>query len=320
MRTSLVVIAVVATTLAVPSAAPGQLPQLPEAPKLPPAPELPSAPKLPVAPVPVPTVPPLPDPPQLPVPQPAPPSTPDPPPVAAPTPAPAPASPASAPAASGGSGSAPVASTGAAGTPSTTTTTVTGTSGSSSPGRTATARGRAERRLRRAVQRLDGCLDELPAAEQRVLVLRTGLGPARPRSRRSVADALDLGVGRVHRLERRGLRRARGLARAGACGGSPAADARTPRLPDGTPLVASRTAVEPGEVGDAPAARGVRLVSERDSGAGDGGRGESRPRFRIRIPLLGDSAAGTPIAIALGLILVAALAGFGAPHLRERLH
>jgi sigma-70-like protein len=312
MRTSLVVLVAVATALAVPSAAPGQLPKLPPPPKLPPAPALPPVPKVP----PLPSVPDLPDSPQLPVPQPAPPTPPAPPPAAAPTSAPAPATSASAPAAgggsaSGGSGDAPAV-------PGTTTTTVTGTSGSSSPGRTATDRRRAERRLLRAVQRVDACLDELPAGERRVLALRTGLGPARPRSRRSVADALDVGVGRVHRLERRGLRRARGLARAGVCGGSQGA-AASPRTSDGAPLAGPAGAPEHGAVADEPAQRQVRLVSEREASPGDSDGGASQPGSGIRIPLLGGASAGTPIAIALGLILLAAVAGFGTPHLRDRL-
>ncbi|HYH89869.1 MAG TPA: sigma factor-like helix-turn-helix DNA-binding protein [Solirubrobacteraceae bacterium] len=69
---------------------------------------------------------------------------------------------------------------------------------------------------------LDSCLDGLPALEQRVLELRSGLGPRRPRSRAGVGRALDLSPRRVGRLERRGLRRLRGLARGGRCAGGSA--------------------------------------------------------------------------------------------------
>jgi hypothetical protein len=68
---------------------------------------------------------------------------------------------------------------------------------------------------------LGACLDGLPALERRVLVLRSGLGSRRPRSRAGVGRALDLSARRVGRLERRGLRRLRGLAR-GHCAGEPA--------------------------------------------------------------------------------------------------
>jgi hypothetical protein len=59
----------------------------------------------------------------------------------------------------------------------------------------------------------------VPALERRVLILRSGFGSPRPSSRARVARALELSTRRVTRLERRGLRRLRALARRG-CGGS----------------------------------------------------------------------------------------------------
>jgi hypothetical protein len=82
---------------------------------------------------------------------------------------------------------------------------------------------RRERRLRQVVGRLRGCLDGLPVLERRVLILRAGVGPGDPRSRARVARATDLSTRRVARLERRGLRRLRGLAR-GGCGMSARSD------------------------------------------------------------------------------------------------
>jgi hypothetical protein len=67
------------------------------------------------------------------------------------------------------------------------------------------------------VLRLGGCLDALPARVRRVLVLRAGVGPARPHSRAGVARALGLSVRRVARLERRGLRTLRRLDRTTGC-------------------------------------------------------------------------------------------------------
>ena len=58
---------------------------------------------------------------------------------------------------------------------------------------------RRERRLRRTVTRLRACLDGLPTLERRVLVLRAGLGPGRPRARARVARVLDLSGARVRR-------------------------------------------------------------------------------------------------------------------------
>ena len=104
---------------------------------------------------------------------------------------------------------------------------------------------RRERRLRTTVARLGACLDSVPALERRVLVLRSGLGARRPRSRAGVGRALDLSVRRVGRLERRGLRRLRGLAGGGRCAGAPVhleafAPAATPVWATPTTLAAAR--------------------------------------------------------------------------------
>jgi hypothetical protein len=58
-----------------------------------------------------------------------------------------------------------------------------------------------------------------------VLARRAALAPPRPRSRARVARALDLTRKRVARVERRGLRRLRGLARSGCGGRAPASSA-----------------------------------------------------------------------------------------------
>jgi hypothetical protein len=87
---------------------------------------------------------------------------------------------------------------------------------------------RRERRLRRAVVRYRGCLDGLPALERRVLVLRSGVGSRRARTRARVGRALDLSAQRVGRIERRGLRRLRGLGDGGCGGGGAAPSAGAP--------------------------------------------------------------------------------------------
>jgi hypothetical protein len=75
-----------------------------------------------------------------------------------------------------------------------------------------------ERRLRRLVAASRGCLAALPAAERRVLVLRAGLGPRDPRSRRATAARLDVPLAAVRRRERAGVRQLRALG--GDCGGA----------------------------------------------------------------------------------------------------
>jgi hypothetical protein len=128
-----------------------------------------------------------------------------------------------------------------------------------------------ERRLHRTVTRLRGCLDGLPAAERRVLVLRTGLGARRARSRARVARALDVTPRRVARLERRGLRRLRGLARGGC--GSAAAPA-----PAAAPGTTGYAPTWPALAPAALAAAGVPVQAEPDrvevKGTQESGPGE----------------------------------------------
>ena len=171
---------------------------------------------------------------------------------------------------------------------------------------------RRERVLRATVERLQGCLGGVSAAERKVLVLRSGLGAAPARTRHSVARTLDVGVRRVGRIERRGLRHVRALARTGGCGGATA------------PATASGTAT----AGD------VQLAS--DTGAVRTGQASSKPTSGVAQPEGGDvrGAAGTksplpPAAIgsvsptdvsfAIILVLLAAIAGFAAPHVQDRL-
>jgi hypothetical protein len=99
------------------------------------------------------------------------------------------------------------------------------TEGPASP-REQRAETRRDRRLRANVRPLEGCVGALRRAERRVLRLRAGLGDERPHTRRRVAQILRVSTRRVSRLERRGVRRLRGLVRAGRCSGDgiPAGD------------------------------------------------------------------------------------------------
>jgi hypothetical protein len=71
-----------------------------------------------------------------------------------------------------------------------------------SGGSARTRRARHERRLRRAVEQLQGCLSAVSTPARRVLVLRTGIGSGPPRSRGYVANRLGLSRARVARIER----------------------------------------------------------------------------------------------------------------------
>jgi hypothetical protein len=322
--------------VAIPTVADAQLPPVPDVPDLPPVPEVP-VPEIP-------DPPPLPDPPDLPAPPPAP-EVPEVPAPSLPAPGGGSGGGGSSGGGGGGGGSAPATGGGggggSAGAPA--GGGGGGGGGSGGGGRTAAAgssagrgagpssarrrartlahRRRAERRLRRTVARLGGCLDELPSSERRVLALRAGLGAARPRSRRGVARALHIRVQRVRRLERRGLRHARALARTDACGstaGGSSAIVAGPPTPAGAGPILSEAPEASGGLPDGGEAGG----SAPDGGGRDSGdvRGESS---ELPPPLgfggRGDSATGTSLWVGLGLMLLAALAGFATPTLRERL-
>jgi hypothetical protein len=172
------------------------------------------------------------------------------------------------------------------------------------------------------VQRLSGCLDELSDTQRRVLELRAGVGEASPRTRRGVARALDLRVQRVKRIERRGLHRARALDRADACGGVSASAGGT--------LIAtgSLAGTTGGGGGTAPGGEslGGGTPSNDDGGSApaDKGSGDVRGESQSQLPPpLGngprEQAGGTSLWVAVGLMLLAALAGFATPALRDRL-
>ena len=245
-------IAVTLLLLAVPPAA--SLGQVPGAPQLPaaPVPQLPPAPvpQLPPAPAPVPSLPPAPR-----VPAPSVPALPAPSLPAVPAPSlpevrapsvtaprvPSPRLPAAAPGApSSGqpgttSGPAGAPGSGSTGTPAAApspTSAGAGPSGSSSR-RSA----RAAARLRRGggvlgtsfatrrglVSTLRGCVDSLPPRHDRLLTLRYGVGPAKPRPAREVAAALDLPAGGYGVVQRRALRGLVRAARGSGCEGGASA-------------------------------------------------------------------------------------------------
>jgi hypothetical protein len=126
-----------------------------------------------------------------------------------------------------------------------------------------------QRHLRRTVQRLAGCLDELPAAERRVLVLRAGIG-GRARTRRAVARTLHRSSRRIRRVERRGVGRLRTEARLTGCaGGTGASDASAYAVAAG----GAGTAGTPGHLSPArpkPGDRGEVLSQRASQGSAFG--------------------------------------------------
>jgi Sigma-70, region 4 len=178
---------------------------------------------------------------------------------------------------------------------------------------------RRERRLRRSVVRLSGCLDDLSAAQRRVLVLRAGVGEASPRTRQGVARALDIRVQRVRRIERRGLRRARELDRADACGAAVAGGA-APVISTGS--LAGTSGGGGTAPGDESLGGGTPGNDRGGSPPADRDSGDVRGESATQPPDLGgprEQAEGTSLWVALGLMLLAALAGFATPALRDRM-
>ncbi|HTE63743.1 MAG TPA: hypothetical protein VK631_25520, partial [Solirubrobacteraceae bacterium] len=151
---------------------------------------------------------------------------------------------------------------------------------------------RRDRRLRRTVERLSGCLDTLGTMQRRVLVLRAGVGPGDPQTRRAVAQRLDTTVRRVGRVERRGLRALHGAAGAGRCGTS-------------APLAAGGTGAPPTLAADtSPSSDGT--ARSESSGVKDEFRTQKPPdELETAVAPGGDG--GSPVLL---MIAAAFLAGF----------
>jgi hypothetical protein len=80
------------------------------------------------------------------------------------------------------------------------------------------------RRLRRQVMRLRGCLDSLSERQQRFLTLRAGLGESRAMSRAAAARRAGVPEPSARRFERRARSSLREARRSGACGGESPSD------------------------------------------------------------------------------------------------
>jgi hypothetical protein len=162
-----------------------------------------------------------------------------------------------------------------------------------------------DRRLRRTVLRLRGCLGALPAAERRVLALRAGVGAAHPRSRRTVARITGFGRTRVGRLERAGLRRLDTL-RAG-CTGAPA----SPRA-EGVPALATAGAASAAGRSALASARTTRRTPRNavrgEQSTHHGGSKGGTPGVSLLPPALRPAGAADQTGVLFALI---ALAGGG---------
>ena len=125
------------------------------------------------------------------------------------------------------------------------------------------------------------------------------------------------GVQRVRRIERRGLRRARALDRSGACGAAAGG---------GAPVVSATGLTVSSGGGSTPGDESLGGGTPANGGDGsrpaDGGSGDVRGESATQPPDLGgphEQSEGTSLWVALGLMLLAGVAGFATPALRDRL-
>jgi Sigma-70, region 4 len=205
--------------------------------------------------------------------------------------------------------------------------------GSAAARQRAAASRRRERRLRTTVRETRGCLGALPALTRRVLVLRSGLGPARPHSRRSVAAILDLPVRRVRRTERRGLRRLRRMDRQGRCDATARGVLRAgsgPMVLRGVPPDAGHDVRAVAASNHTPSATGDRVAAGKRAATSDRadaepGRGEVKGETASLVPIpaepsRGPNGAGFTLPLAAVLLLaVTAIAGRAVWRAREPL-
>jgi hypothetical protein len=176
-----------------------------------------------------------------------------------------------------------------------------------------------DRRLRRLVTASRSCLGMLPAAQRRVLVLRAGLGPRDPRSRRATAARLDLPLDTVRRRERAGLRELRALD--GSCGGATGATTMT--------VAPTTAAASPAAAATGPAAATATTAADDAAGRGEpeagGVLGESESAGRTGgtdtpatvIPSSLPSDGGDASVFVLGALAAALLALLANPRSRE---
>jgi hypothetical protein len=122
-------------------------------------------------------------------------------------------------------------------------------------------------RVEQVVVRLRQCLGAVGDVQRRVLVLRAGLGSRPALSPRQVARRLGRDSAQVRRIERRGLRRLRTLARAGACAPADMPAGGSDDLVGDASVGATGG---PGASGDAPrgAVKGVTASSPEEGGSG----------------------------------------------------
>jgi Sigma-70, region 4 len=180
----------------------------------------------------------------------------------------------------------------------------TATSTSTPQRRAAAGRAARERRFRRTVRRLSGCIDALPGLERRVLVLRAGLEGQRPHTRGSTAKRLGISRRRTAAAERGGLRRLRRAERSSGCAAPAGPGPATPnRALAAAPILAGLLGPAPAPGAPPAAARDDSDVSPASASSPPQAAGAGAP---ARPAAAGSEPARLPpLLIALALVAAA---------------
>jgi len=142
-----------------------------------------------------------------------------------------------------------------------------------------------DRRLRRLVSSLKGCLSSLAPRQSNVLVLRTGLGLKHAYSRRQVAAILHLTLQQEGKVERQAVAGLRGASAGGRCTSAqssvPRAVARTVSLLVSTNQLGQTGNTPSGAFTSAPQSAGKSSSAGRGGGQPNSGRGgSSNPQLK----------------------------------------
>jgi hypothetical protein len=141
---------------------------------------------------------------------------------------------------------------------------------------------------------------------RRVLVLRSGLGPAARHSRASVAALLDLSVRRVARIERRGIRRLRRLDRTTGCVASAAPGVKTILASTG---LAATFASAPAAARGGSAREGSPAASPPSDGGGVLGAAAGRTPSTAVVPIAVPESADLNLVVIVLALVAAVVAG-----------
>lgn len=173
------------------------------------------------------------------------------------------------------------------------------------------------RELRRSMPALGGCLGFATPFQRRVLILRSGLGPGPPLTRRATARRLERSSRSVARAEHAGLRRLRSARRTSGCGSGALAGARVGyaiaalfAAAGHSPQLLSSSLLR-GE-----SARDVQYVRRQSASSDRDGRGRGPAATAAGVPDEGVAGTGLDPLLVVAGALLAAFAGLVLRHRR----